>query len=92
MTAIVMMSNLAFGLTKMPTYDFRNKETGEIITEVMSIHELDKYKEEHPELERYFGNQHVATVYPNPKQSDGFKSVMQKIQSAHPGANLSRYT
>lgn len=77
----------------MPSYDFRNKETGEILENVvMSIHDLDKYKEEHPELERYFGNQNVATVYAKPKQSDGFKSVMQKIQSAHPGANLSRYT
>lgn len=76
----------------MPTYDFRNKETGEIITEVMSIHDLDKYKDEHPELERYFGNQINGTTYGKPKQSEGFKSVMQKIQKAHPGANLSRYT
>lgn len=76
----------------MPTYDFINKETGEITTEFMSIHDLDKYKEDHPELERYFGNQNVATVYGKPKQSDGFKSVMQKIQKAHPGANLSRFT
>ncbi|UNH61197.1 hypothetical protein SSZBM1_80 [Synechococcus phage S-SZBM1] len=76
----------------MPTYDFINKETGEIITEVMSIKDLDKYKQEHPELERYFGNQINGTVYGTPKQSEGFKSVMQKIQKAHPGANLSRYT
>ena len=41
----------------MPNYDFRNKETGEIIEVSMSMTALDKYKEEHPELERYFGNQ-----------------------------------
>lgn len=76
----------------MPTYEFINKETGEIVSEYMSISQLDKYKEEHPELERYFGNQNVATVYGKPVQSDGFKSVMQKIQKAHPGANLSRFT
>ena len=72
----------------MPTYEWINKETGEITSNYMSIAALDKYKEEHPELERYFGNQNVATVYGKPKQSDGFKQVMQKIQSAHPGANL----
>ena len=40
----------------MPNYDFRNKETGEIIEVSMSMTALDKYKEDHPELERYFGN------------------------------------
>ena len=35
----------------MPTYDFINKETGEITEEVMSIHDLDKYKEEQAGLE-----------------------------------------
>jgi hypothetical protein len=76
----------------MPTYEFRDKATGEIIEVRMSIHDLDKYKDEHPELERYLGNQSNGTVYGKPKQSDGFKDVMSKIQSAHPGANLSRYT
>jgi len=76
----------------MPTYEFRNKETGEITEVRMSIHDLDKYKDQHPELERYLGNQTNGTVYGKPKQSDGFKDVMSKIQNAHPGANLSRYT
>ncbi len=77
----------------MPTYDFRNKETGEIIENVvMKMAELDKYYEDHPELERYYGNQKPHTMYGKPKQSDGFKEVMSKIQRAHPGANLSRYT
>lgn len=76
----------------MPTYEFRNKDTNEITEVRLSIHDLDKYKDEHPELERYFGNQINGTTYGIPKQSDGFKSVMQKIQSAHPGANLSNYT
>lgn len=76
----------------MPTYDFQNKETKEIIEVHMPISELDKYKQEHPELDRYFGNQHVAATYGVPKQSDGFKEVMSKVQRAHPGANLSRFT
>ena len=60
----------------MPTYDWRNKETGEIITNSMKIADLDKYKEEHPELERYFGDQNNGTVYGKPKQSQGFKEGM----------------
>ena len=76
----------------MPTYDFINKETGEVTELVMSMTELDKYKAEHPEMERYFGNQNTSAVYGTPKQSDGFKEVMSKVQSAHPTANLSRFT
>ena len=76
----------------MPNYDFKNTETGEITEVFMSIHDLDKYKEDHPEMERYFGIQVPKTMYGKPKQSDGFKDVMSKIQSAHPRANLSRFT
>tara|TARA_B100002019_G_scaffold288635_1_gene302623 strand:+ start:8776 stop:9006 length:231 start_codon:yes stop_codon:yes gene_type:complete len=76
----------------MPTYEWINKETGEITTNFMKIADLDKYKEEHPELERYLGNQTNGTIYGKPKQSEGFKNVMQKIQKNHPAANLSRFT
>jgi hypothetical protein len=34
----------------MPTYTFRNKDTGEVFEQFMSISELDVYKESHPEL------------------------------------------
>ncbi len=97
-----MMYNHAFGSTEtihtqqnfstMPTYDFINKKTGEITELAMSINELDKYKEDNPDMERYFGNQIPRTVYGQPKQSDGFKEVMSKVQKAHPTANLSRFT
>ena len=76
----------------MPTYDFINKKTGEVIELAMSIADLDKYKEDNPDMERYFGNQIPRTVYGQPKQSDGFKEVMSKVQKAHPTANLSRFT
>ena len=76
----------------MPTYDFINKKTGEIIELTMSMNALDKYKEDNPDMERYFGNQIPRTIYGQPKQSDGFKEVMSKVQNAHPTANLSRFT
>ena len=76
----------------MPTYDFINKETGEITEIAMSMTKLDQYKEEHPELERYFVNHATSATYGKPKSSDGFKEVMSKVQEAHPLANLSRFT
>ena len=53
---------------------------------------LDQFKEEHPELERYFGNQATSATYGKPKMDDGFKEAMSKVQEAHPLANLSRFT
>ena len=52
----------------MPSYDFKNKKTGEIIEARMSMNDLDKYKEDNPDMERYFGNQAPATMYGKPKQ------------------------
>ena len=37
----------------MPTYQFRDKETGEISEVRMSFTLLDKYKEDNPHLEQY---------------------------------------
>ncbi len=36
----------------MPTYSFRNKETGETFDIFMKMSELDQYMEDHPELEK----------------------------------------
>ena len=76
----------------MPRYDFINKKTGEVIELTMSMTALDKYKEDNPDMERYFGNQITKTIYGTPKMDDGFKEVMSKVQQHHPRANLSRYT
>lgn len=37
---------------KMPTYNFRNIETGEETEVIMRIAELDNYKANHPELQQ----------------------------------------
>jgi len=67
----------------MPTYNFRNKETGEEIEVLMRISELDKYKKDNPHMEQFLkaaprivsmvGSLHSRT-------SDGFKDVLNKIK------------
>lgn len=39
----------------MPSYDFMNKETGQIETHKMSWKDLDAFKQANPNLERYIG-------------------------------------
>lgn len=42
----------------MPTYSFRDKQTGECFDQFMSISELDEFLENHPELEKLLSAPH----------------------------------
>ena len=76
----------------MPTYDVINKVTGEKKQFTMTMKEYCEWKEANPDWDKDWQAGIAGTTYGKPKQSDGFKEVMSKIQSNHPGANLSRYT
>lgn len=76
----------------MPTYPVLNKVTGEKQTLYMTMKEYETWREENPDWDRDWMEGVGGTTYGKPKQSDGFKEVMQKIQSEHPRANLSNYT
>tara|TARA_R100000030_G_scaffold3076_1_gene2349 strand:+ start:466 stop:699 length:234 start_codon:yes stop_codon:yes gene_type:complete len=77
----------------MPTYDVKNLKTGEKQTLHMTMKEYCDWKEENPDWDKdWEAASPTGTIYGKPKQSDGFKEVMSKVQKAHPGANLSRFT
>ena len=67
----------------MPTYVFRNKETGEQFEQVMRMSELDPFRAENPHLETVI----QAVAFGDPvrlgvrKMDTGFKEVLQKIKS-----------
>jgi|TARA_Y100000289_G_scaffold20975_1_gene20225 hypothetical protein len=76
----------------MPTYNVKNLKTGEKKEFSMTMKEYCQWKEDNPDWDKDWEAGVAGTTYGKPKQSDGFKEVMSKIQSNHPGANLSRYT
>lgn len=73
----------------MPTYNFRNINTGEEFEVSMKISELDAYKEEHPELQQFLLK---APGIGDPirlglkKPDDGFKDVLKNVKSHHKGS------
>lgn len=75
----------------MPTYSFRNKETGEVFDEFMRISELDAFKESNPQLEQTltqapaFVGDHITI-----KKDSGFKEVLQRIKEKSPGADFDK--
>lgn len=76
----------------MPTYNVINKTTGEKKEFRMSMKEYSEWREANPDWDKDWSAGIAGTTYGEPKQSDGFKEVMQKMQADHPRANLSRYT
>ena len=75
----------------MPTYTFRNKETGEQFEQFMKISERDEYLTKNPQLETLITG---APMMMDPmragvrKIDNGFKDVLQQIHSRTPGSKL----
>jgi hypothetical protein len=75
----------------MPTYDFRNKETGEVFEKIMRIAEKEQYLLDNPQLEQTittapaFAGDHITI-----KKDTGFKEVLQRIHSLTPGSQLDK--
>ncbi len=77
----------------MPTYSFRNKDTGEIFDKVMRIADRDEFLTQNPNLECVitgapaFTGDHITAVK---KYDSGFKEVLQKIHERTPGSQLNK--
>lgn len=75
----------------MPTYEFRNKETGEVTEVFMKISAKDQYLIDNPHLEQTmtqapaFSGDHITATK---KYDSGFKEVLQKIHKSAPGSQL----
>jgi hypothetical protein len=70
----------------MPTYEFRNKDTGEVTEAFMKISAKEQYLQDNPHLEQTmtsapaFAGDHITI-----KKDTGFKEVLQKINERVPG-------
>ena len=81
----------------MPTYQFKNKETNEIEEHSMSYNVLDEFKEQNPQLERYFSIENLPGFgdsmrmsVPGVGQPDmAFeRGVIQRMKDTIPGNTL----
>lgn len=70
----------------MPTYTFRNKDTGETFDQFMTMSSREQYMKDNPSLETVIGV--VATIRDTPKMPGGFREVLQKVHSSMPGSTL----
>lgn len=61
----------------MPSYDFINKETGEVTEHRMSYTKLDEFKTENPHLEQYHSAANIPIL------GDGQRMSVPGIGQAH---------
>ena len=77
----------------MPLYDFRNKETGEVITKMMSISSREDFLKENPDLEQIIlsappitsGHTSVSKM-----AGDEFKGVLQNVAEKNPYSPMAK--
>jgi len=74
----------------MPTYRFKNHNTGEVWEDLMLISEMEKFtKKKHIELLPPTQMNIVSGVGTVDSHTDnGWKETLAKISEAHPGSNL----
>ena len=73
----------------MPTYDFKNTDTGEVTELVMSISKMEQYKKDNPNMQMVISTpkQNLITGKDGSvlKQAgDGWKEVQDRIKSGMP--------
>jgi len=76
----------------VPTYNFRNKETGEEIELVMSFSEHDEYKKNNPHMEQFLTRAPAISGgivgMGRMKNDDGWREMQSRIAEAHPQSNF----
>lgn len=75
----------------MPTYQFRNKDTGEVFDKLMTWNDRQVYLEQNPTLEVVMGSPAMgdSVRLGIRKNDDGFREVLSKIGAANYKSNLS---
>jgi len=78
----------------MPTYNFRHRETGEIIEKLFKIADREEFLEQNPQYESVML---AAPSLGDPirlgirKPDNGFREVLAKAKEAHPRGNVNTF-
>jgi len=77
----------------MPTYDFRNTDTGEEFEETMGISAKEEYLKENPHIIQIFTKMPSSVRgsdkwNPGNNKDEGWKENMARIAEAHPNSAL----
>ena len=72
----------------MPTYTFKNKDTGEVFDKVMKIAEKPEYLENNPNIKAVLTAPHFVGDHIIKRMDGGMKETLQKIADRNPNTPL----
>lgn len=76
----------------MPTYTFRDKNTGEVFDRLMKIAEREEYLKENPNIESVISAPNLVDPIRlgGLRPPSGFKEVLKNIHDRSPGSQLKK--
>ena len=72
----------------MPTYTFKNKDTGEVFDKIMKIAEKPEYLKDNSNIEAVLTAPHFVGDHIIKKMDGGMKETLQKIADKNPNTPL----
>lgn len=77
----------------MPLYHFKNKATGEILTELIPLRNLDKFVEDNPHLQKCLSTPGFADPHRmgRIKPDDNFRDLLKETKKAHKGSTINTF-
>ena len=70
----------------MPTYDLRNKKTGEVTEVQMTISEKEEYLKKNKHLEQVLGMPQIVSGTDGlRKPDDSFRDILREVDKKHKG-------
>lgn len=66
----------------MPTYVFKNNDSGEVFEHFVKLSEVDQYLADHPNYSKVVTAPHIGYSYQTKKLDGGFKEVLSKINES----------
>ena len=77
----------------MPSYTFKDKETGETVTKIMSLAERDSYLEENKNLQLCLATPGFADPHRmgRIKPDDNFRDLLRETKKAHKDSTVNTF-
>lgn len=72
----------------MPLYEFRDTETDELFSEIMSYADKIKFLEDNPNIQSVIGTPNIIGGVGGIRNDDGWNETLSKIAEAHPSSAL----
>lgn len=85
--------NITYKGVLMPTYNFENIETGEVVTDMMTIAQMEQHLKDNPNLRLMIGFPKIISGVESKrnKPSEGFRDLLNNIKKNNRGSTMNTW-